>query len=79
MKKGNGKKSFEELALERFAEHDRRFEAMQQQIAELTTKLLGAIGQVNTRLDQVILNTGSHWRDLERRVSAIEDRLGPAG
>jgi hypothetical protein len=88
VKKGNGTKSFVELALERFAQHDRRFDAMQQQIAELTTKLLSALGELqtelvgrldatNTRIDQLIVNTGGHWRDLERRVSAIEDRLGP--
>jgi hypothetical protein len=93
---GNGHKTFEEGVLERFKEYDRRFDSMQQSIAELTAKLIertetgfnrlserldqtnARLDQTNARLDQLIINTGAHWRDLERRVSALEDRLGPS-
>jgi hypothetical protein len=82
---GNGHKTFEEGVLERFKEYDRRFDSMQQSIAELTNRLLDRFDQVNARLDQtnarldqLIINTGAQWRELERRVSAIEDRLGPS-
>lgn len=31
----------------------------------------------NSRLDQVIENTGGHYRSLERRVTVIEEKLKP--
>ena len=34
------------------------------------------LGAINHRLDKVIENTGTHWRDLERRVASIEQQLG---
>jgi hypothetical protein len=85
---GNGNRSFEELVIARFEEHDKRFDRVHQQVAELTGKLIEAmdrgfselraeIVKTNNRLDELIVNSGGHWRDLERRVTAIEERLDP--
>jgi hypothetical protein len=78
MKKGNGKgKSFEDAVIERLDKHDRAFDGIRQSIAELTQQVMLLVGearQTNLRLDRVIENTGAHWRDLDRRVSALEQR-----
>ena len=58
-RKTNGHRNIEELLLEKFDEMNRRLETMSQQLAELRVDL-------GSRLDRVIENTGSHWRDLER-------------
>ena len=38
-------------------------------------RLDARIDQTNERLDKVIENTGKYWRELERRVSALEDDI----
>ena len=40
-------------------------------------RLEGKVDATNSRLDQVIENTGGHNRSLERRVSVIEEKLKP--
>lgn len=35
-------------------------------------KVTVGLSHVNSRLDQVIVNTGGHWRDLDARVTALE-------
>ncbi|MBI3185483.1 MAG: hypothetical protein HYZ28_25360 [Myxococcales bacterium] len=40
--------------------------------ADLNTRL----DNVSSRLDRVIENTGTHWRGLDARVKAIEEKLG---
>ena len=46
----------------------------EQILAELKTGFAG----VNERLDHLISNTGEHWREHERRLRAIEEKLGLA-
>ena len=45
---------------------DRRFDRLSQQMAESFLALREELRQTNLRLDQIIVNTGAHWRDLDR-------------
>jgi len=36
--------------------------------------LSSRVEQTNSRLDQLIANSGTHWRELDRRVTALELR-----
>ncbi len=53
-------------------------------VGDLNTTVLQAIkaelqagfAGVNSRLDQLIDNLGEHWRDHERRITAVEQKLG---
>lgn len=42
--------------------------------SELRMDLTKALEKVVDRLDKVIENTGSHWRDLDARVRQLEQR-----
>lgn len=62
MAKGNGKgRDVQEQILEELRALNKKIGALREDV-----------GQVNQRLDRVIENTGAHWRDLERRVAALE-------
>ena len=63
MAKGNGKtKPIEQQLLERMT---RGFD-----------RLDGRLEQITHRLDRLVENTGSHWRDHEERLRAVEQKLG---
>ena len=37
----------------------------------------GRLDQMNSRLDQIVENTGGHYRRLEERVSRLESKVFP--
>ena len=37
-------------------------------------ELRKGFASINERLDKVIENTGAHWRELEKRVKALEEK-----
>lgn len=66
MAKGNGKsRDVQEQILEELKTLNGRIESLTDRVGTLREDL-------TMRLDRVIENTGAHWRDLERRVSALE-------
>ena len=60
---------------------DQHTELLEQHSKQLTR--LGArmdqtvtrLDQTNARLDKLVENTGKHWRDHERRITRLEDRI----
>lgn len=79
MKKGNGSKSFEELVLERFDESDRKFDRLSQAVAEgflqVNLRIDGLserVDRLTNRVDGLVETFGGHWRDHERRLTALE-------
>jgi hypothetical protein len=70
----------------RFREMDARFREMEaaaqtrhDAMIEVLAGIKGEVRETNRRLDHVIENTGSHWRELARKVVVIEERLSRAG
>ena len=62
MAKGNGKaRPFEQQLLEQMT---RGFD-----------RLDGRLERITERLDQLVENTGAHWRDHEKRLRAVESKL----
>ncbi len=70
---------------------DHRMESMDHRMASMGVKLdaltdvtvkglaavQGEIARTNVRIDKLIENTGEHWRDHERRISALEKQDDP--
>jgi hypothetical protein len=73
---GNGEDRTVAALLDIHAAIQRMDERMTQGFAELRAELRAQVSAVNQRLDKVIENTGEHWRDLERRVRALEIKTG---
>jgi hypothetical protein len=69
---GNGEDRTVAALLDIHAAIQRMDERMMRGFAELRAE----IAATNQRLDRVIENTGEHWRDLERRVRALEIKAG---
>ena len=46
------------------------FRQVREEVAGVSRRVDG----LGTRLDAVVVNTGEHWRDLDRRVTALETR-----
>lgn len=46
--------------------------ALNERIGGVDDRIGGLREDLTMRLDKVIENTGGHWRDLERRVEALE-------
>lgn len=62
--------------------NERAHERLASRIDTLRIELSGRIDNVSgrvdalaTRMDRLIETTGGHWRDLERRVIALEDKV----
>ena len=45
---------------------------------QLLDELRKGFAQVTERLDRIIENTGTHWREHEKRLQVIEEKLGIA-
>lgn len=76
--KGNGEDRTIEVLLAIQGELVRlgdRFDGLRGEFAELRTEFVTFRRQINERLDRIIENTGEHWRDLERRVRVLEDKV----
>lgn len=70
MAKGNGKgRDVQEQILDEL----RSFRGdLRAEVQTLNDRLAMLREDLTLRLDKLIENTGAHWRDLERRVSALE-------
>ncbi len=56
---------------ERLGTMDARLGTMDERLAHVDARL----ERIDERIDKVVVNTGSHWRDLERRVTILEEKI----
>ena len=52
-----------------------QFTGLREEIGTLRSEMNVRFGQMNERLDQIVENTGGHYRGLESRVSRLEAKV----